>query len=183
MLSDIRETIELLANDESASQTERDHARRLLSRMDADSPDHCSADDICDLRVMFTGTEWEIEQKASRVASALSGMGVILYHDQSGYSLVGRSGSVSAVSRVIDDAQSLEHDDWDERMRVAWMSRIIHMVCDHDSMSLTSTSMSDIIRWLRSRGMSADPVHPRVSRDYVRHERRAEQLARILQER
>ena len=60
MLSDIRETIELLANDESASQTERDHARRLLSRMDADSPDHCSADDICDLRVMFTGTEWEI---------------------------------------------------------------------------------------------------------------------------
>lgn len=180
--SDLRRTLELLADDRAASPTEREHARRLLSRMYADPVAQPSDSEVDEARVEFTGGDWVVEQKAARVAKAISGMAVVLHHDDSGYRLVGDVNVVSALSRTIDDIQGTERDDWGDRMRVAWMAQFMTMVYEGLPNTIVAgrDSMRAIREALEERGLSADPVHPRVDRDWRNVSRRASRLAADL---
>lgn len=177
--SELRETLELLACDESASETERSNARRLLDRMSGAMTAETS-DGITESEVRLSGDPVEVSQKALRVASAISGMPVVLYHDDSGYRFVGFGGVPEELSSIVSEIQSCERDGWGWRMRVAWMGAAMDATLGSPG-NLPST-MSDvrIAEHLRSRGMSSDKVHPRVVRDYVRHSKAASKLAKDL---
>lgn len=176
---DLRRTLELLAVDESASPTEREHARRLLDRMYSDLEITPDDDEVGEESVEFTGNDWVIGQKAARVSTGISGLPVVLYHDDSGYLLIGDRNAVSAVAQTISDIQSTERDEWDDRMRVAWMAQCMLLMYSDMPNTLVAgrDAMERIHGYLREHGLSDAPVHPRVSKDYKRHEAKALRIA------
>lgn len=177
---DIRQTLELLAEDEAASETERAHARRLLATS-TESLGRTPTKDVEWRDITLTGDDWEVGQKAARISAAIWRMPLVLYHSDSGYQLMGDPGTVRVVAQSIEDIQGLEDAEWGPRMRVAWMGRALDLLYHADGSDVVGGDyLATATEELRRMGLPADSVHPRVVRDYKRHSDRASRLAADL---
>ena len=160
----LKETLELLAKDESASETERAHARRLLSKMpfSDEQLDDCIRQDV-DISVK------DSKQLFARLARLLKGMPVIFGYDGSWFAY-GQKEHVVAICSTLDDASDEIDESMTDAQKIAYCEK-----CFKEMLADTDIVLKKDVRDLLAKSLGDfEDRSPSIKRLYVRDVRKAD---------
>ena len=169
----LEETLELLVQDEAASETERMHAKRLLKKLKS-----VKRDDVkkCIKRYVSSSVE-DKSQLFARIARWIDGLPVVLGHDEDWF-VYGWPEFVEAVCSLIEQDES----EFDELMADKQKIAYHNLSFKHMFSAGLVIRDSDVDAQLKSSYGDYDDRAPIMSKIYKRDARKAEKRWNSLHE-
>lgn len=125
----LKDTLELLAVDESASETEREHARRLLSKLNLHS--------VKETKQQTSKYSFIVRQQCStqilaRLARHVDAMPVFVCHDENGWFIYGDEEDAYAISVMMEDLFN-ETEELSDKRAIAYYEAAFKHIFDNVS--------------------------------------------------